>query len=250
MITILRKIRKQLISKNKFSSYLLYAIGEILLVVVGILIALQINNWNEERKDRHTEHQLLQAIQSNLEEDAENLKISKARYELTLKNIERFFQDILIPDDSLAFISTRMAGHAPFIPNATTFDLSISSGKLDLVRNKELVQQIQRLYAFDYLVIEDSHEELTMKMNKVKNLTEQYEAFDIKVLERKGDFYDQTYVLPWNIENLKRRNQSTALRAIIKHMHLVVVMNLRYYTQLEQKNESLRRKISSYLESS
>ena len=50
MIKFFRKIRQQLLVENKFSKYLLYAIGEIILVVIGILIALQINNWNEVRK--------------------------------------------------------------------------------------------------------------------------------------------------------------------------------------------------------
>ena len=47
MIKFFKKIRKKLLSKNKLSSYLIYATGEIVLVVMGILIALQINNWNE-----------------------------------------------------------------------------------------------------------------------------------------------------------------------------------------------------------
>jgi hypothetical protein len=50
MIKFFRKIRQQLLIENKFSKYLLYAIGEIVLVVIGILIALSINNWNEKRK--------------------------------------------------------------------------------------------------------------------------------------------------------------------------------------------------------
>ena len=49
MIKFFRKIRQQLLSQNKLSKYLFYAIGEILLVVIGILIALQINNWNQNR---------------------------------------------------------------------------------------------------------------------------------------------------------------------------------------------------------
>ncbi len=50
MIKFFRKIRLQLLTENKVSKYLLYAVGEIVLVVIGILIALQINNWNEKRK--------------------------------------------------------------------------------------------------------------------------------------------------------------------------------------------------------
>ncbi|MFX0556562.1 DUF6090 family protein [Maribacter sp. CXY002] len=54
MIKFFRRIRQKLLSENKFSKYLAYAIGEIVLVVIGILIALQINNWNEERKENIT----------------------------------------------------------------------------------------------------------------------------------------------------------------------------------------------------
>jgi len=50
MIKFFRKIRQKLLTENKFSKYLIYAIGEIILVVIGILIALSINNWNENQK--------------------------------------------------------------------------------------------------------------------------------------------------------------------------------------------------------
>jgi len=52
MIKFFRKIRQKMLTENKFSKYLLYAIGEIFLVVIGILIALSINNWNESRKNQ------------------------------------------------------------------------------------------------------------------------------------------------------------------------------------------------------
>jgi hypothetical protein len=65
MIKFFRKIRHKLLSENKFSKYLLYAIGEILLVVIGILIALKINNYNESRKERNKE----QIVLKNLKED-------------------------------------------------------------------------------------------------------------------------------------------------------------------------------------
>ena len=59
MIKFFRKIRHQLLSKNKGSNYLLYAIGEIVLVVIGILIALQVNNWNINRNNNKQEVILL-----------------------------------------------------------------------------------------------------------------------------------------------------------------------------------------------
>ena len=62
MIKFFRKIRQDMINENRASKYLLYAIGEIVLVVIGILIALQINNWNESRKENEEEIVILKSL--------------------------------------------------------------------------------------------------------------------------------------------------------------------------------------------
>ena len=69
MFKFFRRIRQQLLSENKFSKYLLYAVGEIILVVIGILIALSINNWNEDRKQKKEEKGLYVQIIKDLDED-------------------------------------------------------------------------------------------------------------------------------------------------------------------------------------
>jgi hypothetical protein len=69
MINFFRKIRQQLLTENKFSKYLIYAIGEIVLVVIGILIALQVNNWNEERKESKQKAIILTNLKSDFEAD-------------------------------------------------------------------------------------------------------------------------------------------------------------------------------------
>ena len=78
MIKFFRKIRFGMISKNKISNYIIYAFGEIFLVVIGILIALQINNWNEERKDRIQEQKILALLReefiSNLNQIESKIK--------------------------------------------------------------------------------------------------------------------------------------------------------------------------------
>lgn len=73
MITVFRKIRKNFISEGKTGKYLKYAIGEIILVVIGILIALQINNWNENRKAKAYEIQVYQQIYNDVLSDSLNL---------------------------------------------------------------------------------------------------------------------------------------------------------------------------------
>ena len=69
MIKFFRNIRKKLLAEGKTTNYLKYAIGEIILVVIGILIALQINNWNQDRLDRNFETVMLKEVKSSLESD-------------------------------------------------------------------------------------------------------------------------------------------------------------------------------------
>ena len=73
MIKFFRKIRQNLLLEGKTEKYLKYAIGEIVLVVIGILIALQINNWNEHNKKKQDERILLMAVLENLELDSVSL---------------------------------------------------------------------------------------------------------------------------------------------------------------------------------
>lgn len=67
MIKFFRRIRQRLLTENKFSKYLIYAIGEILLVVIGILIALSINNWNQNRINQKSEIKILKELKSDFE---------------------------------------------------------------------------------------------------------------------------------------------------------------------------------------
>lgn len=73
MIKFFRKTRLDLMTKNKTGSYLKYAIGEVILVVVGILIALQINDWNEQRKDSLKEQKILNQLKSEYESNLAQL---------------------------------------------------------------------------------------------------------------------------------------------------------------------------------
>ena len=78
MFRFFRTLRHRLLTENRVSRYLLYAVGEILLVMIGILLALQVNNWNEERKSRGLELEILKELKSTLESEfdlmAEHLK--------------------------------------------------------------------------------------------------------------------------------------------------------------------------------
>lgn len=81
MLTFLRRIRKSLIESGSARKYLLYAIGEIALVVIGILIALSINNWNEWGKDRDKEKKVLIELKKSLERNCDEMKKDAIRRE-------------------------------------------------------------------------------------------------------------------------------------------------------------------------
>ncbi len=92
MIKFFRKIRQSLIKENKFSRYLLYAIGEIFLVVIGILIALQINNWNESRKNKQKEQQLIFNLKIEFEDNLRDLDSISKDVDSVIVALEKVFQ--------------------------------------------------------------------------------------------------------------------------------------------------------------
>lgn len=247
MLKFFRRIRLKLLSESKLKKYLVYAIGEILLVVFGILIALQVNNWNEDRKNRETEEKVLLAILNNLQEDALTMQKATERFRLTMANIDRLFQPIPIPDDSLAFISTRADGISQFIPITTAFDRSMSSGEFQLIQEDSIAQIIQRLYAFEYKTLEDSDKTLMYIQEKIYAMTPRYDAFDLKPAERKEGLYDQSYLLPWNIEKLKNRNQAPEFKALLKQLYVNISMTIMFYENINQKNERVKTIIQDYL---
>ena len=81
MFKFFRSVRQVLLSENKFSKYFLYALGEVLLVVVGILIALQINNWNEQQKAQQELNAILIEVYNDLNSDLKELQRRTVFYE-------------------------------------------------------------------------------------------------------------------------------------------------------------------------
>ncbi|SIO01277.1 DUF6090 family protein [Algoriphagus halophilus] len=91
MISFFRKIRQKLLAQNRVTRYLAYAVGEILLVVIGILIALQVNNWNENRKDAEKEIQLLTNLQVEFKDNLKDLDSISIEVEEVIYSLEKLF---------------------------------------------------------------------------------------------------------------------------------------------------------------
>ncbi len=95
MLKFFRKIRQQLLLENSFSKYLLYAVGEIALVMIGILLALQVNNWNEQQKFRLTEQQLLQDLHQEFQSNQQLLLKKQKDMATAIGNNEAYFQKLI-----------------------------------------------------------------------------------------------------------------------------------------------------------
>ncbi|MFC3881294.1 DUF6090 family protein [Algoriphagus namhaensis] len=149
MIKFFRKIRQKLLSENKFSKYLIYAIGEIILVVIGILIALQINNDNQEKLNRNYEVTMLREIQDALEEDIKNMEgglENIAEVKKSVFKLASIRSDPSYPQDSLAYhFSEVRRGGITIAVNYSPYE-SIKSTGLDKISNSDLRNSITNLY--------------------------------------------------------------------------------------------------------
>ncbi len=149
MIKFFRNIRQKLLSENKFSKYLIYAIGEIVLVVIGILIALQINNLNEYRKNGQKEKDALIELFQDIESNNKQLKkINKDEREI-VKSIEwiitEYEQRGTFPEDSLQvyFGKALIGQRQDFVKTAYSVLLASDIG---LLQNKKLRYDIAEYY--------------------------------------------------------------------------------------------------------
>ena len=151
MIPFFRKIRKKLAKENKFVQYSRYAIGEIILVVIGILIALQVNNWNETKKDLRKEKQILKSLHqefklNNVLLDSTITGIDKMRsacielMEITQQGELRGSPQKM---DSLIYWALE---YAPFNPSDNTYTEILNTGKIELIRNDKLRNALFEYY--------------------------------------------------------------------------------------------------------
>lgn len=147
---VFRKQRERLAAENKVMPYLRYAIGEILLVVIGILIALQVNTWNQQRKDRKLEKQYLQDMLLDLKTDslALNQVLEVSDQQINAKRaLMAFYNGHAYPNDSLInyfFMQVDIMLH--FNPATTTLDEMKSTGNISVIRNVKLRRQILKTY--------------------------------------------------------------------------------------------------------
>ena len=133
--------------KSKFTSFLLYSLREVLLVVIGILIAVNINNWNKNKENRKEEIVLLKQLLKEQKEDHKQLKVLTSWHESIHLGLLRWMEMMSNPPDQISndTIANYMSllGWVPeYRPKLGVLNSTISSGKISLISNDSLVLRI------------------------------------------------------------------------------------------------------------
>lgn len=177
----------QHLSNNKLSKYFLYAIGEIFLVVIGILIALQINNWNNQRLERNKEMKTYQAIKQQIEEDRSELIDMQAFNQIKMGELFKANEIISsknsVAIDTLAYLIMMMSQYSDFHGNGNIYETLVNSGDLKLIKNNEIPVRIKKLENTYIFInrLEDIHwsiiiDELSPELKGVMNF-DSFEKF-------------------------------------------------------------------------
>ncbi len=150
MIKFFRNIRQNMIKDNKVGKYILYAIGEIILVVIGILIALQISNYSDQKKERQKEHRLLTNLADDIALDILQIENNTGLSKERLARLDSLVQQLKNPDsiNTLQFIrqSYEFVFDQYFKSNSGIFDEAVSSGHMSYIQNEPLRQNVFNYY--------------------------------------------------------------------------------------------------------
>lgn len=226
---------------GKTGKYLKYAIGEIILVMIGILLALQINNWNNDRIEYKIETNILSEILVNLEKDVINLN-SKITYN---DNKTKFNKDVLehleqkTPiTDSLKWSYARILGRGNFEPITVAYE-NLKSKGIDIIHNDSLRIAISELYDFKYFYLTV---DLRSDYEHVRALHETEAYKNIKNIYT--PVFSQRRAEPVNLEEIQ--NNIYFQEALKQAIGFYSYMNKTYIRGIKE-NEEVQKQIKNEL---
>jgi len=155
MIKFFRKIRRNLLSEGKTGKYLKYAIGEIILVVIGILIALQINNWNENRITKNLTKSYLLNIKGDLKADTITFGAGIKRLKITLEKQKNLlntdFSSKIKSDSLIGYVYSAFHHSGLYQINNSTFLKMTNTGFVESNSFSQLFIDINKYYNKEYM---------------------------------------------------------------------------------------------------
>jgi len=183
MIKFFRKIRQNLLSEGKTGNYFKYAIGEIVLVMIGILLALQVSNWNQDRKDRISERKILDNIHKDFKKNKVNFDDMKVINYRSLASLDSMVALFPLNRDSLKittyFNYQKQLENITYNAYSSTVESVINSNSLQLIQDEELQQY---LVSWKDVLLDFQEEETVY----YKMLNDQYWPYIIEVFDYTG----------------------------------------------------------------
>lgn len=168
MTRLFKNIRQKLAAENKAMAYLRYAIGEILLVVIGILIALQVNNWNENRKDTKFEHEILALIDQNLQQDSLALSSELSKTKLAIGLTDSLLKQVKLKNfnnDSLNYWMGKIICFERFRSQSSAYEMLKAKG-LENISDKTLQMALISYYDQSLYIVYQSMKDVELSFNK------------------------------------------------------------------------------------
>jgi len=249
MINFFRKLRKTMVKENKISKYLLYAIGEIVLVVIGILIALQINNNNDNRKQKKELHEYLAKISNNIELDIKNLKeIKKRRVEISeycqiaVRNIHANKFDLSVNVKAAeAFIDFY------FVPNQSGYDALKNSSYLGKITRTKVDSLLDNYHVILNKALKEENSYLTFVENMEVLWTSKFDMSDLMKVYMREDKNIQLQDLPTELQKIVvPMFEDKAFRASITRSSFQVNL-LADYDKLIETGNKVIKEIETYI---
>ena len=249
MIKFFRKLRFDLMEKNKTGKYLKYAIGEIILVVIGILIALQINNWNENRKENIIENKILVEISKGLKEDLNDIKANMSAHRAGLKACEYYYNMLTnkeVKPDSINYYYGYLTRGYISIQNKSGYE-SLKSRGLEIIKDDSLRNNIIKLYEQDYpfiMKLEEQDPEGNFHDNYFKEINNHISPN--LIFNNYGEI--ETIKLPLNVSEIEQKKMLSYLwkikndRIFILDTYSKVLENLMH---LRSNLEEIKRKANT-----
>ncbi|WP_445752737.1 DUF6090 family protein [Polaribacter sp.] len=214
MIKFFRKIRQNLLMENKTSKYFKYAIGEIVLVVIGILIALQINNWNENRKLKKQETKILSDLLAESKQNKTEIQNGMKFIKITINDIskiEYYINNNLDYSTELDNGFCRFPHNSSGAVNSAAYN-SLKSIGIGILQNDKLKMDIVNLYDVKFLNIPD----YTIDENLIRSSV--VFPFYAKNIIYSEDF---TYLArPNNFTELKRNQEFLNILRLVKRQRI------------------------------
>ncbi|KRP07287.1 MAG: hypothetical protein ABR95_07660 [Sphingobacteriales bacterium BACL12 MAG-120813-bin55] len=176
MIRIFRTARQRLLRENRFTRYALYAVGEILLVMIGILLALKVNDWRDYRNLRQKERKTLELLIRDLREDRNKLEVFDRKLREQEQAVIMFMNCIeneCNPDSVLTYAAQAIRGWN-YRPTYPTYEGLKLSGALDIISSPDIRDQIIEYHDETIPYLEDLRAAYQLQGHKLRDALEPY----------------------------------------------------------------------------